>query len=280
MHPSQTPLQQNPNAHPGEQRDAYVTRENAPATIKAYSCYASAMQLLSRDNAILSFVARFGQATTAQLREVFFYDKAAKSSCTDVLRRLRTQGMLSNVYVRLSRESKGGSPMGCYQIGPEAWKLYYPGSSYKAVRNQAKLAHTLAVTDMYVQALRAEREGLLTISSYAVEEDAWISVGGANLHPDLHLELYLPLTNEDYPVWVEVDRDSEGTADILRKLRRYLLALEHSAEYPYERFPSVLFLVEHSYRYEAIARLLRRVPEAPEGFFSVELMENFPKALL
>lgn len=248
-----------------------------PAAVKYL--YLDGMELLLRDADIMRAVARFGSLTTSQIEEMFFLDLKSRTPVTRALKRLTDQGMLARVSVRLPSNRTGGSPMGCFQIGRTSWSSFNTGR-YRPVRDQMKLMHTLSVADTYIAIKKAERERWLDVLKVGIDQhDAWVMVAGADLRPDLYVELGLREKRERVVLWIEVDMGSERQKQILEKVDRYKYALEHSAEYPLDVFPSVLFLACDEARADELRTILRRAPQTPEGFISVALLASFPQLL-
>lgn len=254
------------------------TRADARQAAATQYRYLVGMELLERDARLLAGVARFGSMTTAQIATLYFYGLKSDTSYVRRLKHLTEAGMLSRVAVRLPGGSRGGSPMGCYQIGPTGWKSYYT-TRFRPIRDQTKLLHTLKVVDVYISLKETERAGYLDILSYNIEFDAWVNVAGAEIHPDMYLELGLRHKRQKVSLWIEVDRDTEWDKKINDKIQRYKYAKLHDDEYPLEVFPDVLFLATDEDRVKELRGIVRR-SNAPDGLVSAEHVDSFPQCLL
>ena len=149
----------------------------APATKRRY---AIAMQLAARDLLIVRLVATFSQLTSAHVDALVFNDLASRTPCQRALRRLVRDRLLSRITRRLPGGAKGGSPQYVYQLGADGWHLFNRGK-YRPMR--AVNYHTLAVADTYVQAVRAQQQGELTVTAF--DTDVRILAAGVEIRPDL-----------------------------------------------------------------------------------------------
>ncbi|QOH56221.1 hypothetical protein C6Y44_09795 [Rhodococcus rhodochrous] len=258
-----------------------LTRADMGAAAQAKYLYFGYMELLHRDAEVMRHVARFGALTTAQIRALLFHDKKSETSCTRSLRRLREAGILASVSVRLPSNSRGGSPMGCYQIGRAAWKSFYT-RPYKVMGNPLKLHHTLAVADAYIALKQAERAGAFKISHYRTEPDTWLDIAGVELRPDLYVDLIDE--NAEAPMrrlyWLEVDQHSEGRDDIAKKVEAYKHAYLHGGM---KSFPQVVFVGKDDDTVADLRRWIRPLTRDVETYgdlFVVASQANFMDQLM
>lgn len=266
---------------PGSPQDRDIPLEaptsgDEPPRAAAQYLYRSSMQLLARDREILNLVSRFSQLSSGHIDALIFSELASRTPCSNALRRLTGLGLLHRVNQMLPGGARGGSQRYCYALGPNAWRMY---SSTRYRPQRTLNPHTLAIADAYVAIKQAEREKWVDVLTYGTEPDSWIDVAGADLRPDLYVELGLREKRERVVLWLEVDMGSERQKQILEKVDRYKYALEHSAEYPLDVFPSVLFLACDEARADELRTILRRAPQTPEGFISVALLSSFPQIL-
>lgn len=141
-----------------------------------------------------------------------------------------------------------------------------------------KLMHTLAIADVYIRCKQAERAGHIDILDYATEPDSWVTVAGAELRPDLYLDLGLPSKGERVVQWIEADLGSERRKQIVEKLDRYRHAYDHSDKYPLDIFPQLVFLANTAERARELCQMVSR-ESMPDGFVVVELLESNPQSL-
>lgn len=254
-----------------------VTWGNRAPAPRAHYVYVGRMRLLQRDMEILEGIAAFGAMTTGQVRELFFDGLKSRTSCQVVLKRLVDNGALTRVHVNLPSTEKGGSPSGCYSIGRATWRTFYPGTSYKPIRDQYKLMHTLFVVEVFIAIKRLERTGALKVEDVAVESDAWASVGGHEVHPDIDLRIDAINRGEPLALWVEVDRSNEYERQIQDKIHRYIGAYQSE---DYQADPHrVVFVARGEDRVKTLKRYIRKVSDLPRGLFVVFTLDDFVEML-
>lgn len=218
------PSELTPNTQPSDIAKRALTREaQNPAGATQYQ-YLLGMKLLRRDADILAGVAENGALTTSQIQTLYFDGLKSRTSCDTVLRRLVADGQLSKVPIRLPLNDRG-APMGCYQLGKNAWRYFY-GTRYRDLRDQFKLMHTLASADVYVAVKQAERAGMVKTLDHATEPDTWVTLGGSEIRPDRYFDLVLQGTSERVVQWIEVDMGTERGRKIPDKLAAYKRAYE------------------------------------------------------
>lgn len=258
---------------------APLTLDDSPPTPAVESVELNSMRLLARDQQVLTWVDRFGQLTTSQIRALVFFENRSATPCEVALKRLVKAELLEHVAQRHPGGRLGGSAVNVFQLGREGWRLFYEG---RRKFSRVIKAHSLSMADAFIAAKTAEREGWLDIFSYAIESDAWLNVAGADIRPDLFLELGLPETQEGRVLWIEVDLGSEREKQIVDKLERYTFAYRNAADLPLESFPSVLFLAPDAERVQDIRQYVKRFERrqsVPDGLFSVALQAEFPALL-
>ncbi|MGW6120460.1 replication-relaxation family protein [Nocardia sp. NPDC055165] len=236
------------------------------------------MELLERDVQVARGIACFGAMLTSQIDEIYFYENQSDTPRIRALRRLVDGGTLVRVPFRYPESTRGGSPMGCYQLTRQGWK-YFHNRPYSERVGQMNILHTLKAVDVHISMLQATRAGHIDLLHYDVEYDAWMNVAGAELHPDEFVEVGLRAKRQKASIWLEVDRASEGRKQLIGKIKRYVHARKHAEDYPLEVFPSVLFLVPTPEDLKVMRRIISEV-EGTEGFIAAELISDFPAILL
>lgn len=273
---AQTPPDPRLNSAVGGMGRTALTWVNLPAGPRAYR-YVRGVKLWERDLSILEGVASFGAMTTGQIRELYFHGLKSPTSCKVVLRRLVENGALSRVHVNMPENVRGGSPTGCYQIGKTTWKSMYGNTSYKPIRDQYKLMHTLFVVEVFLAIKRLERTGALKVEDVAVESDAWASMGGHEVHPDIDLRINAINRGEPLALWVEVDRSNEYERQIQDKIHRYIGAYQSE---DYQADPHrVVFVARGEDRVKTLKRYIRKVSDLPRGLFVVFTLDDFVEML-
>ena len=126
------------------------------------------------------------------------------------------------------------------------------------------LAHSLAVTELYVGLVEAERAGRLRLVSFVTEPACWRSFhgpGGARtiLKPDAALVARLGRFEDWW--FVEVDRGTESRPTLARKFDLYRAFWQSGMEQTrIGVFPRVLWLVPDEQRRAALVEIVGRQP--------------------
>ncbi|WP_241473802.1 replication-relaxation family protein [Mycolicibacterium neoaurum] len=221
------------------------------------------MQLIARDVEILKLVGRFGQLTTPQVRSLVFPHQRSRTPCDHALHRLVKADLLALVDQRHPGGPRGGSSYNTYQLGSQGWALFMSGRYKKA---RVIRAHQLAIADVYVSLLEAERAGDLKIFHYATEPDSHIQVGGAFLKPDLYIDVGINAIGKRRAFWLEIDLGTERQKQVMDQVSAYQTAYEASSEYPLKLYPhSTIFLATDEARATEIRYWLQRAGAIPGG---------------
>jgi hypothetical protein len=243
-------------------------------------------ELAERDWQIISTLARVRVATAAQIEALHFADVTARmarkrlSSLTDrrVLSRLpRTVGggqAGSSGYVyaldvagqRLADLAGGGG-----QRRP--WAL---GTRF--------LAHSLAITDIYVRLVLAERSGDLRVARFVGEPASWrtfFGPGGGRLvlKPDAYTVLLVGGYEDHW--FLEIDLNTEHAPAIGRKCATYRGYWRSGSEEARTGvFPRVLWLVPDERRSAVVRQVIRRQTSEAAELFDVALLDAVVERVL
>lgn len=239
--------------------------------------------LTPRDWAVLGTLRRCRVATGVQLQRLHFGDlgeMSAQVTRSRALRRLVEMRMIT-----VSRRRTGGPGRG--SAGP-VYLLDTAGTTVLRMRTDPEyltgravrpptlpgdryLAHILAVTELYVQAVEADRAGRFRLAAFASEPDAWwTTTYGRVLKPDAFVRV--ARTDPDRaPVtdrwWIEVDLDTETIATMTAKLRRYAKFAASGATGPGGLVPGVLITTPNTRRTHAIRT--HAIPRTNADLFQV-----------
>ena len=113
------------------------------------------------------------------------------------------------------------------------------------------LAHTLAVSELYVRLVEAQRLGTLELASFTTEPACWRrfpgpSGGRVTLKPDAYAVTRLGAYEDHW--FIEVDRSTEPASTLMRKCEQYRRYWQTGTEQAEAGiFPRVLFLVPSIY---------------------------------
>lgn len=211
-----------------------------------------APRLSPRDHAVIHTVHLLGQVSAGQLLRLHFADGSPKTRGMRMRRtmtRLSEQGLVAQLPNRWIGGPGGGSGGHLYQA---------PGSRSRAYRD-----HRLALAELYVRMVEAERASQFQLTAFAPEPACYERVGTLELKPDARLTLSRGEARRH--VFIELDRATETAAQITSKLTAYAAA-ERSWRAESGPFPLVLFVVTcelaagEQRQVERIARAISRHP--------------------
>lgn len=188
-------------------------------------------RLSPRDQAVIQTVHLLGQVSAGQLLRLHFADGSPATRGTRMRRtmtRLSEHGLVDQLPTRWIGGYGGGSASYLYQL---------PHSRSRTYRE-----HRLAIAELYVRAVEAERVGEFKMEAFACEPDSYYRVGAVVLKPDAALSL--SRDNARRHLFIELDRATETAAQITTKLSAYATA-ERSWPADGGPFPLVLFVVSH-----------------------------------
>ena len=188
------------------------------------------------------------------------------------MRRLVDRGYLLPVERRLVGGSRGGSGQVAYTLGRRGWFLMHEGEPYRVWRTINY--HALAIADTYLELLRLERQGKLSIVGYSNEPDCHATVAGNELRPDMFVEVERG-GGRRVKVWVEQDMASQGRKIILAKVARYYAAFESGQ---LEEFPSIAFVTVDDARASELRWMLESAKPEARRLFRVMTKQSWVAA--
>jgi hypothetical protein len=235
--------------------------------------------LSERDRGIVADVWRNRVLTSKQLTRLHFVDLSAASRDRvrrRVLARLVALGVLAVLDRRIGgfRAGSAGLVFALGVAGQRLLPLLAPevgGDRPRRARHpwtpgQRFLAHSLDVSELYVQLREHERTGVLTLGRWAVEAAAAYPNGfGGLLKPDVTLLLQAGQIEDSWAI--EVDRATESEPTVRRKLLAYVDFANAGQLGPDGVTPRVLVAVSHERRsvvekrFTAIQSLTTDLPE-------------------
>ncbi|XVV02504.1 replication-relaxation family protein [Actinosynnema sp. CA-248983] len=220
-------------------------------------------QLSDRDHAIIRDVGRFKLATAGQLERLHFAhcsDTSRARNRQAVLKRLTDQRVLARVGERVRGGANGGSRGYLYALdvaGQDLAQLTSSRPRRPYVSHEPTIAHYLAVTELYVRLVEADRAGHLTLLTFEAEPYCWRRFGrGQVLKPDAYVQLGLVRDGRRRKgsFFIEIDRGTQWGAKVANKVPQYLAYYHHDR--PDEPvFPKVLLLVPNEPRATYLTRL-------------------------
>jgi hypothetical protein len=150
----------------------------------------------------------------------------------------------------------------------------------------AFLAHSMAVTELFVGLMQAERHGVaeVRLGEFRTEPVCWRSFAGPGggretLKPDAEVTLGLGRYEDRW--FIEVDRATESRTTLARKLNRYLRYWQSGQEQARTGvFPKVLWSVPDPARLEVLVDEFGRLPVEAWPLFAASTEANAVRRLL
>lgn len=238
--------------------------------------------LSPRELAMVETLDRVRLASTKQLQRLHF---TAGTELANARQVRRTLARLVQLRVLTRLERRVGGPMSgssdypyvldvtgqriASACGPAGGvrirRPWTPGVSF--------LRHALAVTELYVQLVDAERTGALELIAFDAEPLSWrtfTGLGGARvvLKPDAFVRV--GVGSYEHFFFVEVDRATQSGPTIGRKLTTYRRFWQSGREQArFGLFPKVLLLVPTEARKEALVEVAAKQPPDAWELFQV-----------
>jgi len=245
----------------------------APARLAAGAANTS-----PREQVVSATMRKLRIATGAQLERLHFADVGARER-RRVLARLVERRLLAQLARRVGgvRAGSAGATFALGTLGQRLTDGTGPARGYRVERpwtpGAAFVGHAIAVTEVVVRLVEAERQGRLALAAYQGEPECWrrfLGPGGApeTLKPDLYLQVAVGAFVDFW--FIEVDRDTESVRALQRKCEQYRRYWSSGQE-QHRRgvFPRVLFVVPHAARHAEVVDVLGRQPAENWPLFAV-----------
>ena len=239
-------------------------------------------QLSQRDRGIIETVGRLRLLQADQVRRLFFHDISTEAGsarvCRRSLQRLTELGLLHPLERQVGGRragSKGtvftttaaGRRLLAYWSGLGATSdrgVHEPGAPF--------VNHTLAISDLYVTLVEADRAKTLELLGFDSEPACWRSfttpLGGSSiLKPDA---LVLVAVGEyEHASFVEIDLGTEGRGALLRKCGAYIAYYRGGREQAeHGVFPRVVWITPATIRARHIDGLIASLPADATRLFA------------
>lgn len=256
-----------------------MTAAQPPKRVRANHVAWVRERMSERDWKILELVNRLHLVTGLQVERVIFTPLSPNSR---IVARSRTLSRLVcwRILSRLPRRVGGpkrGSSVAVYALDSAGQWLLNERANHSTERAMIRrpgtpgerfTAHTLAVSELYVQLVEAEQARLLRVRTFQAEPASWWSTGrGGWLKPDTYF--VVSNSRSDYLWWAEIDRATESLPTIERKLRAYLDFEHQGLAGPRGALPRVLIAVPDERRRTAVSEVVARLPEPARELFTV-----------
>jgi hypothetical protein len=234
-------------------------------------------QLTDRDRAILVGLDDLRLLRGDQLRKLFFDQAASEAGaariCRRTLSRLVELGLLARLEQRRVGGARSGSAGHVYTLTAKGRRLdaHFEGRDIATNRgvyepSLAFVAHTLAISDLYVALVDAERSGRLELIAFESEPACWRVYSDAlaapiTLKPDAHVRV--AAGDYEYASFVEVDCGTVGRAALERKLATYFGYYRSGREQAANGvFPRIVWVAHMPARARYLTRLIAATPGA------------------
>jgi hypothetical protein len=217
--------------------------------------------------------------TAKQIRPLYFpssshsSELAAVRACSRALERLAAGGLLWRLDRRIGGVRAGSGSAIC-TLGPAGQRLLGDGARRRAYEPTRRFVdHTLAISQLVVDAIVADRTGTVSLVGYQAEPACWRSFSRAGarmlLRPDLLLTL--DAGGLRFMWWVEIDRASESLPVIIRKCRLYGAYYQTGQEQARRDgvFPRVCWIAPDERRASLMRRAIARERNLPDRLFIV-----------
>jgi hypothetical protein len=257
--------------------------------------------LSERDFAIIEQVGRFKLMTATQLERLFFHtypdpdtgepvpysERSRSRGRQEVLRRLMHHRVLARVGERRLGGAVRGSASYVYMLDAAGQRIAALTSSQPRrpyVPYRPNQEHYLAVAELYVRLVEAERAHELRLLRFDPEPYCWRTFEGQMLKPDAFVKVGIEREGRRRrgSFFIEVDRAGQWGTKISSKLPQYVAywTCEQACAdgTGQSLFPQVLFLAPSEQR----LRYLRGLVDGEREhrlLFRVELIDNATKAM-
>jgi hypothetical protein len=246
-----------------------------------------------RDRQIVETVARLSLVSGGQLVDLFFESVPNPSTRSRRARRVLGRLVEERVLDRLERRrggAGGGSSAWVYALGPAGRRMiaYWAGEGLPRSRSAYEpsaiwTAHTLAVSDLYVQLRAAERAGRVELLAFDAEPACWrryTRLGGTVgvLKPDAYIRLGVGEFEDSF--FIEMDLGSERRGQLTRQHHAYREYFRAGVEQTKTGiFPGVMWIVPDRQRVALLSDIHRGLPEQTRRLFTVATGEQALAAL-
>jgi len=275
--------------HPSPRDDQNPSQPSRPTSavrVSRLQLLKLAAQLPDRDRQILETVDMLRLARTDQLRRLFFQELTTTSAQTRVcrrsLQRLTDYGLLRPIERRIGGDHAGSNGQ-VYALASAGRRLltYWAGEGLPSNRGLHEpgllfARHTLAIGDLYVAVVEADRAGVVELLSFAVEPvRTYTSPIGKplTLRPDARVRL--GVGEYEQISFCELDLGSEGRGALERKLQAYVGLYRSGREQAHlGLFPRVAWIGTTPARAELISGLVAALPADVQKLFATTTTEQ------
>lgn len=251
-----------------------------PARVRMPYVEQLAQRLSPRDWSIISTIYRLRLISGPQLERLHFHELTGRSRSvkrSQILKRLADIGVIAQLDRLVGSANRGSAPQ-CYALDTAGQRLVQlranresPGTHVRRPRvpGDRFIAHTLAVSELYVSLVELSRLGGFTLAEFQAEADAYRPDGVRGwIKPDAFVRMERGETADYW--WYEADM---ATEDLLTTIRQKLLTYVHFVQRgqlgPDDVMPRVLIGAVTSKRRTAIQSVVDELPAPADVLFLV-----------
>lgn len=243
------------------------------------------------DTMIFYFLSVFGYLSSVQIARLVFVGIESEYSFDRTPRRVLSRLVRKRLVRRFNRKiggSNAGSEPFIYHLTKSGYRrirALYP--STKATIDTASnmfVAHTIAIAEIGIRLIEAQRGGLLKIVTLETEPACWRHY--LTLYGDLRVlkpDLYIAIQTKEYEsfAFIEVDRGTESLVTIIRKCLQYQEYFGTGNEQSKNGvFPYIVWSTESVARATAIKKAIEGEARLANGLFMVETEQDLLPRLL
>jgi hypothetical protein len=279
--PTHTARQPAAGADPRAASDATLPLPARAVRLSHLRLLQLADRLSGREREILETVGRFRLLRAGQIRRLFFSEISTATGsarvCRRSLQRLSEHGLLRRLERRIGG-TRAGSNGHVYALGAPGRRLvsFWSGTGIASDRGAhepgaAFVAHTLAIAELYVALVEADRDGVLELLAFDTEPICWRTfksrfATSTTLRPDAFVRV--ASGDYEYASFAEVDLGTEGRGALLRKCRAYLDYYQGGREQAEHRFfPRVVWITATTARACYLDKLIEDQPVQAKRLF-------------
>lgn len=248
-------------------------------------------RLTERDYQLLSDVEKYRLLTTKQIQRLHFdhahpTSVAAARACTRTLARLRNTGVLKALRRRIGG-ARAGSAGFVWYVGPAGERLLRTLDDRFAQRGRRNyrepswhfIEHTLAIAELAVQTIEAERRGDIEVLGLQTEPASWqTSLSRFGTQQTLKPDLRLVTAAGDYEhhLFIEADMATEHRPVIVRQCAAYQ-TFRATGRYQttHGLFPIVVWVVANEQRRRQLGAWLAAERQLDTNLFTVVTPSEF-----
>lgn len=258
---------------------------NSPLTAAAL-----ADQLAAHHTTVLPHLARVRLLTGAHLDRLLAQPHLSEQTTARNRRRTMTRLHDLGLVTTLGRRIGGvraGSAGHVYTLTPAGHRVLatltgqpcLPPVKKPATPGTLFLAHTLAISDIYVSLHEAAQCHNFHVSTFTSEPQCWQPTGhGDYLKPDAYCVLSTATHRDCW--WLEIDQATESVSRVRTKCRAYLDYLSHGGLGPDNVPPRVLFTTPDQPRTTAIKQIITTLSTQDSNLINTITRTNAPQFLI